>query len=66
VSSVVTSKLIPPPWFDEALELKAKGMTVRGIAYALQGRGYKISHQQVWYWTTPQGFRRLKFIKRGR
>ena len=58
------ASLIPPIWFDEALLLKARGLDNRETAKVLKERGFRANHQDVWYWTTAQGFRRLKFIKR--
>lgn len=45
----------PPEWFDEALALKAEGLADRTIASLLKQKGFKVSHQSVWHWTSPAG-----------
>jgi hypothetical protein len=60
------ARLIPPAWFDDALLLRAQGLTVRATTEELKRKGHKCSHQHVWYWTSVQGFKRLKFIRRVR
>lgn len=49
-----------PEWFEEAIVLRAQGMSVRAIARELRARGYKTNHTSVWSRVTPEGMEDMR------
>lgn len=50
----------PPDWFDDAVALKAKGLSIRDIRDHFEEHlAICVSHTAIWHWTTPAGRRDL-------
>lgn len=56
----MADKIETPDWFDEAVLLKADGLSARKVAERLRKRGYEVNYNTVWMYVWPAGRKYLR------